>query len=177
MAHALESHPHRRQPWPIPGSRRSTAIGARPAAARRCRGGADIDPLDLGFCIGWICLADVVEPGPRRRFRFRLDDSRLTQLTGMDLTGRHADELPDRQYRDFVTAIYDRVVTTRAPLFIANTAHWLDRGYRVEQVALPWSNDGITVTGIMDMTLPALASIDTAAGLQFAAEFGVAPAE
>ena len=149
---------------------------------KACRGKAmparaDIDPLDLGFCIGWICLVDVVEQGPRRRFRFRLDGSRLTQLTGMDLTGRHADELPDRQYRDFVTAIYDRVVTAKAPLFIANTAHWLDRGYRVEQVALPLSNDGVTVTGIMDVTLPALASIDTEAGLQFAAEFGVAPAE
>ena len=57
---------------------------------------ADIDPLDLAFCLGWICLVDVTGDAARPRFRFRLDGSRLTHLTGMDLTGRHADELPTR---------------------------------------------------------------------------------
>lgn len=148
------------------------ARGGKPMPAR-----ADIDPLDLVYCLGWICLVDVIDEGAGHRFRFRLDGSRLTQLTGMDLTGRYADEVGEAQYRDFVVAIYDRVVATKAPVFIANLAHWRDRGYRVEQVALPLSNDGVTVTGIMDVTLPALMPIDSDVGLQFATEFRGAPAE
>ena len=61
-------------------------------------------------------------------------------------------------------AIYDRVVATAAPVFIANTAHWSDRGYRVEQLALPLSNDGKNVAGIMDVTLPTLLPFVRSAG-------------
>ncbi len=136
-----------------------SACGGKPMPSR-----ADIDPLDLAFCLGWICLVDVTHDAARPRFRFRLDGSRLTHLTGMDLTGRYADELPDPEYRDFVIAIYDRVVATAAPVFIANDAHWSDRGYRVEQVALPLSNDGKTVTGLMDVTLPTLLPLVRSAG-------------
>src|SRR5512144_1342771 len=116
---------------------------------------ADIDPLDLRFCLGWVCLVDVVyDPDPR--FRFRLDGSRLTNLTGMDLTGQYVDMLDGPAYRDFILAIYNRVVTTKEPVFIANMAQWSDRGYRVEQVTMPLSNDGVTVHGLMDVTIPTL---------------------
>ncbi|MEZ5832560.1 MAG: PAS domain-containing protein [Dongiaceae bacterium] len=127
------------------------ARAGKPMPARN-----DIDPLDLRYCLGWVCLVDVVREPDRHRFRFRLDGSHIAHLTGMDLTGRHADELEDPPYRDLVTAVYDRVVATKAPVFIANIAHWRDRGYRVEQVAMPLSNDGETVTGLMDVTLPVL---------------------
>jgi len=137
-------------------------LNARSGKAMPSR--ADIDPLDLGFCLGWICLVDVTHGAARPRFRFRLDGSRLTHLTGTDLTGRYADELPDQEYRDFVVAIYDRVVATAAPVFIANDAHWSDRGYRVEQITLPLSNDGKVVTGLLDVTLPILIPLVRNAG-------------
>jgi hypothetical protein len=44
-------------------------------------GRKDIDPLDLKFCLGWLSLVDVLYE-PARRFKYRLDGSKLTQLTG-----------------------------------------------------------------------------------------------
>ena len=58
------------------------------------------------------------------RFRFRLDGSNLMLSTGFDMTGKFLEEMPDAEYRRFVTAIYQRVVETRAPVFVVNQEDW-----------------------------------------------------
>ncbi|HVJ43121.1 MAG TPA: hypothetical protein VM639_16580 [Dongiaceae bacterium] len=102
---------------------------------------ADIDPLDFHFILGYVTLVDVVDvdlpvanaPGAnvppggsvapaaergqqRHRYYFRLDGSRLAELSGADYTGRYLDELPWPDYVDFVRWTYDEVLRKKRPL-------------------------------------------------------------
>lgn len=114
---------------------------------------ADIDVLDLRDCLGNLCLLDVVGEAPRR-FRFRVDGSNLAALTGFELTGKFVDDVPDAGYRDFLTALYERVCATRVPVFLANAEDWNGRGIEEISVTLPLSSDGGNVDGILDAIFP-----------------------
>jgi hypothetical protein len=118
---------------------------------------ADIDPLELRDCLGNLCLLDVTTDTPPR-FRFRLDGSIIALATGFDLTGKFVDQVPDASYRDFMAAIYQRVVATRAPLFLSNEEDWKGYDIRVTSVTLPLSTDGETADAILDVVFPAVAT-------------------
>ena len=133
--------------------RQAYAYWQHACRGRRMPARADIDPLDLRFCLGWVCLIDVTD-GPVRRFRFRLDGSHLVHLTGYDLTNRYVDEFADKEYADFLTAIYKRVVDTKAAVFIGDSEDWGNRGYLMQCATLPLSDDGERVTGLMDILMP-----------------------
>jgi|GEM_PF-670080 hypothetical protein len=103
----------------------------------------DIDPIDFRYILGFVTLVDVIDidlpvanagPGsnkeaasgtgasgrisaqPGRRYYFRLDGSRLAELSGVDYTGRYLDELPWPDYVDFVRWTYDEVLRKKRPL-------------------------------------------------------------
>jgi hypothetical protein len=114
---------------------------------------ADIDPLDLRDCLGNLCLLDVVGDAPHR-FRFRVDGSNLAALSGFELTGKFVEDMPDPDYRDFVLALYERVVAEKVPIFLAVAAEWKGCGIEEISVTLPLSNDGVTVDGILDAVFP-----------------------
>lgn len=114
---------------------------------------ADIDPLELGDLLGHLCLVEVV-PGPPPRFRYRIDGSHLAALTGFDLTGKYADELPDPSYRAYVLDLYGLVQARRAPVFRANVEEWEGGTLNVESVTLPMSGDGDRVDFILDAVFP-----------------------
>jgi hypothetical protein len=118
-------------------------------AGRRMPSRSDIDPLELPDCLGNLCLLDVVDDTPRR-FRFRVDGTNLAELTGFDLTGKYADQVPERGYRELLIALYERVVLTRAPVFISDHEEWKGSGIQVTSVTLPLSSDGACVDGILD---------------------------
>ena len=118
---------------------------------------ADIDPLELRDCLGNLCLIDVTGDTPPR-FRFRLDGSVIALATGFDLTGKFVDEVPDAAYREFMTSIYERVVQTRAPLFLVNEEDWKGYDIRMTSVTLPLSSDGTSVDAILDAVFPAVAA-------------------
>lgn len=125
-----------------------SARGDKPMPSR-----SSIDPIDLKFCLGWTCLVEVIHE-TSRRFRYRIDGTQLASLTGWDLTGHYLDEMQDQAYRDLVLMIYNRVVDTKAPMFIRNSEEWTDFGYLTESVTLPLSNDGERVTGLLDVIIP-----------------------
>jgi hypothetical protein len=99
---------------------------------------ADIDPLDFGYILGFVTMVDVIDidlpvantpPGKpasdmersaatyqQRRYYFRLDGSRLAEISGIDYTGRYLDELPWPDYVDFVRWTYDEVLRKKLPL-------------------------------------------------------------
>jgi len=79
----------------------------------------------------------------------------LAVLSGFDLTGKYADQVPDPVYRDLIVALYERVVLTRAPVFISDHEKWKGYGVKVTSVTLPLSNDGERVDGILDAVFPA----------------------
>lgn len=101
-----------------------------------------------------MCLVEVTNDVPRR-FRFRIDGTNLAILSGFDLTGKYADQVPDPVYRDLIVALYERVVLTRAPVFISDHEEWKGYGVKVTSVTLPLSNDGEHVDGILDAVFPA----------------------
>lgn len=114
---------------------------------------SDIDALDLGYALGNICLVEVIRV-PRLRFRFRLDGSNLTELTGFDLTGSYADEFEPGPYRDFMLEVYRRIVVSKAPLFFRHQEEWQYSGMQMESATLPLSLEGETVDMIMDVVFP-----------------------
>ena len=114
---------------------------------------SDIDPLELPDCLGNLCLLDVTDDMPRR-YRFRIDGTNLAELTGFDLTGKYADQVPEGGYRDLLIALYERVVLTRAPVFISDHEEWKGSGIQVTSVTLPLSSSGDRVDGILDAVFP-----------------------
>ncbi|HEV8392370.1 MAG TPA: PAS domain-containing protein [Dongiaceae bacterium] len=116
---------------------------------------ADVDPFELRDCLGNLCLVEVTGDTPAR-FRFRLDGSNLVLATGFDMTGKFLDQMPDAKYREFVTAIYERAVATRAPVFVINQEDWKGYDLQVTSVTLPLSTDGIRVDGILDAIFTAI---------------------
>lgn len=103
----------------------------------------DLDPIDFRYILGFVTMVDVIdldlpvanavpgtgkdkasEPGSNRqmppqhgrRYYFRLDGSRLAELSGTDYTGRYLDELPWPDYVDFVRWTYDEVLRKKQPL-------------------------------------------------------------
>ena len=116
---------------------------------------SDVDPLELRDCLGNLCLVDVTgDAAPR--FRFRLDGSNLVLSTGFDMTGKFLDEMPDEAYRGFVTAIYRRVIETRAPVFVVNQEDWKGYDLQVNSVTMPLSSDGARVDAILDAIFTAI---------------------
>jgi hypothetical protein len=118
-------------------------------AGRAMPGRSDIDPLELSGCLGNLCLVEVTDETPHR-FRFRIDGTTLAAITGFDLTGKFAEQIPDAQYRAFVSALYERVVRTKEPAFLIYDEDWHPFGTRVASVTLPLSSSGSRVDGILD---------------------------
>ena len=122
-------------------------------AGRTLPSRGDVDPFELRFALGYICLVDVVRT-PALRFKFRLDGSKLSSLTGFDLTGKFADELPEGEYRDFMIDVYRRSIEARTPLFFRHREEWQQSAMFMESVTLPLGADGETVDTIMDVVIP-----------------------
>jgi hypothetical protein len=64
--------------------------------------------------------------------------------------------MPDPEYRRFVTAIYQRVLEARAPVFVVNQEDWKGYDVQVESVTMPLSGDGARVDGILDAVFAAV---------------------
>lgn len=76
-----------------------------------------IDPIALGpELLPYVALIEAVDGG--RRFRFRLVGSRLAQNAGLDLTGRHVDEVnPNRSYAAYIAELYTQSMSARRPVY------------------------------------------------------------
>jgi len=113
---------------------------------------AEIDPVEFAYALGYVTLVDV-ELAPRR-YRFRLDGSRLVELSGTDYTGRYLDELPGAEYIAFIKETYDRVVDGGAP-FCYRKAGLLDQQHFSEEtLILPLGDHPPTVDRLMVAVIP-----------------------
>ena len=113
----------------------------------------DIDPVDLPFCLGYLCLVDVEHSDPMR-FRFRVDGSNCVNISGIEMTGRYVDEIPQSDYRTVMETAYRQLALTKAPYFYADDEVWDGRRYRTEGILLPLSPDDQTVNMLIDVVLP-----------------------
>lgn len=121
--------------------------------SRRMPSREDIDPVDLTFCLGYLCLIDV-EPGNPLRFRFRVDGSNCVSISGIEMTGRYVDEIPLTEYSKVTEIAYRQICVTKAPHYYIDDEIWDNRQYRIEGILLPLSNDGETVNMLIDVVLP-----------------------
>lgn len=76
----------------------------------------DIDPLELRFAIGNLLLVELVRT-PMLRFRYRLWGVNLIADYGVEMTGRHVDELQPPAFAEHVHAGYVATVEAAAPQY------------------------------------------------------------
>jgi len=117
--------------------------GARPYPARSA-----IDPLELKPLLGNMMLFDVVGHPPR--FRYRVYGSRLAERSGYDMTGRWIDELPDPDNAAIGNYHLLRLMTARQPISYQRDRMLDGRMCRYEVLALPLSEDGLTINMILE---------------------------
>jgi hypothetical protein len=110
-----------------------------------------IDPLDFRYILGYVTLVDV-ESAPRR-YRFRLDGSRLVELSGMNYTGKYLDQLGLPDYIDFIAAGYDLVVDGHKPFAYRKEGDFDAKVFDEETLILPLGHDG-TVTCLLVAVIP-----------------------
>lgn len=79
----------------------------------------EIDPVDFGFALGNILLAEFTEN--RTDLRYRVYGTNITNFSGFDLTGKSISQsnIPPRS-RMFYLATYKATYHRRAPVFTVN---------------------------------------------------------
>jgi len=110
-----------------------------------------IDPIDFRYILGYVTLVDV--EGTPRRYRFRLDGSRLVELSGVDYTGKYLDQLGMPDYIDFIAATYDRVVDGERPYAYRKEGAFDELIFDEETLILPLGREG-AVRHLMVAVIP-----------------------
>jgi hypothetical protein len=123
--------------------------GARPCPARR-----DIEPLDLGYILGWIMLVDV-EYAPLR-FRFRLYGSNLVNEMKYDMTGRDLSEHPQPVHRAHIDQEWREVVERQEPTYGTFNGTVGGRRLQFQALRLPLSANG----RVIDMLMVAVRNLE-----------------
>jgi hypothetical protein len=120
---------------------------------------ADLDPVDFTYILGFVTLVDIVpsddpadtattsrpsenaasrtEAIPQCRYFFRLDGSRLAEISGTDYTGRYLDQLPWPDYVDFIRWTYDEVLRKQRPLGYRRQGNIDEHTFDEETIILP----------------------------------------
>lgn len=117
------------------GLRRDGALPAR----------ADIDPLDFPWMLGSVSLVEVHEDGDgSRRYRIRLVGINTTARFGYEASGRWLHELPEPDYVEHITTMFDEVVRLACPMVERPDMMIDGRVYNYEVLRLPLASDGVT---------------------------------
>jgi len=119
--------------------------GDRPMPSRR-----DIDPLNIEPAVlPYVLLTEVRQGG--QRFYYRLAGTALSNIAGMQMSGRYLDELISGRYLEYVESLYRELVTRRRPLYSESTyLSELGQPDRItERLMMPLSEDGETVSMVL----------------------------
>lgn len=118
----------------------------------------DFPVEELRPWLGAIQLVDVVwNDGDPARYRFRLVGTEITEIDGMDVTGKFADEVFTENL-EYITFEYDEVLKTKAPVQACRRLRLSSRNIWVntDKLVLPLSSDGETI----DMLIVFLKQLD-----------------
>ena len=107
---------------------------------RRFPARADLDPLDLRYVIGDVCIIDVARDP--RRFSYRLVGTRIVQRDGYDMTGKSLDCLPDAEYREAIRATFAKACDRGFPILGSRDQVIDDRIRAYEFLILPLAANG-----------------------------------
>lgn len=115
------------------------------AMPRRC----DIDGAELPFwLLPHVELVDVIEDG--RRFRHRLVGTAIVGACGVDLTGKHLDEMLSGAALDFAHTVYRAVCDTGRAAFVRSTYGTVKGApLTAHRVLMPLAEQGQAVSMIL----------------------------
>lgn len=116
--------------------------GARSCPARR-----DIDPLELRWVLGHLCLLEHVPDGDD--FRFRIYGVQFVQKEGMDLTGRLMSTHPDGIHAARVIRLMRHVRRNARPWASREQSTISGRPWSYASLLLPLATDGTDVDMIL----------------------------
>src|SRR5262249_12634476 len=130
----------------------------RPMATR-----ADFDPTEVRELLPYVVLVDIYDH-PIRVF-YRLVGTRIAEFYG-EFTGTWMHERPiSGAYRDTADRIYRTLIETKAPVYgITEMRTRFDALVSYEWGYFPLSNDGVNVTGGLEIESPERRVIGTATG-------------
>jgi hypothetical protein len=133
--------------------------GARPMAAR-----ADFEPTEVRDLLPYIVLVDISD-NPLRVY-YRLVGTRIAEFYG-EFTGTWMHERPiSDAYRGIAENIYRTLIETRAPVYgITEMRTRFDAMVSYEWGYFPLSNDGVTVTGGLEIESPERRVVGVAPGM------------
>jgi len=132
----------------------------------------DLDPLEFHYILGFVTMVDIIDldlpvanaaPAaavppqnhmPRQRYYFRLDGSRLAEISGADYTGRYLDELPWPDYVDFVRWTYDEVQRKKRPLGYRRKGNIDEHTFDEETIILPLASGHGVIDKLMVAVIP-----------------------
>jgi len=117
----------------------------------RLPGRADIDPLDLSWALGRLCLLEVLR-NPLV-FRYRLDGSMVASHRGRDMTGRATDEVRPLALANILREQYSQIAKTGAPGYFEVHCARNTISATYTTLALPLAADGVQVDMILACAL------------------------
>ena len=122
--------------------------GERPMASR-----ADIDPIEIREFLPYVVLVDI-ERQPLRVY-YRLVGTRIAEFYG-EFTGTWMHDRPiSEAYRQIAEGIYRTLIETQAPVYgITHMRTRTDAMVSYEWGYFPLSNDGVNVTGGLEIESP-----------------------
>ncbi len=95
-----------------------------------------IDPLQLGFILGWLMMMDPIDGGVD--FRYRLYGSNIATTTGRDLTGLKVGD-SFRMFADWTIEVYRSVLSHRCPVLTRHSPRRYVRVDQWERLVLPFA--------------------------------------
>lgn len=112
-----------------------------------------VDPVALAPALGYLMLVDVVDDG--REFVYRLFGTRITAVSGFDMTRKKLSDHPASVYiREFSIALYRAAIRRREPVWshfgpamAVSTAAW-------ERVVMPLVDGDGTICRFLVATVP-----------------------
>ena len=133
--------------------RRMADYLARKRGERAMPSRADIDPTEIREFLPYVVLVDI-ERDPLRVY-YRLVGTQIAAFYG-EFTGTWMHERPiSDEYRQIAENIYNRMIATKAPVYgITEMRTRTDATVSYEWGYFPLSNDGINVTGGLEIESP-----------------------
>jgi hypothetical protein len=104
---------------------------------------SDIDVIDFPSALGRISVVELV-PG-KKRFRYRLVASQLTNHLGYEMSSRYVEDIPEPEVRAYMTELYERAAATGEAQHDKGERLLDGRLWRQEALVLPLGESDDTV--------------------------------
>lgn len=147
----MDAHSHVKSADALLGERGRAlyAVWRQRAGERLAPSRADLTPSVLRRLLPWIWTADVIDGG--RDFQLRIAGDRCVQFLGDHVTRKRLSQLPQSAFFIVLKTLFAHCSSEARPLALGPmpSAHVGKEHWEIEIAALPLSDDGKTVSGLI----------------------------